>query len=151
MSIGFDETLPRRQLLITQRLRQRRCDLGLTQKQVVTRLARCGLRTTNRTLSSLEHGAGLEVAKLPALADALDCTVTYLVGLTDDPHRWEPDQPLDAQPRRAGSTPATASDVAAVHSWILGADVPDRGPHLSQVGHPSRPLRARATRPKGAR
>ncbi|MEO6503467.1 MAG: helix-turn-helix transcriptional regulator [Jatrophihabitantaceae bacterium] len=81
-----------RQLLITQRLRQRRDDLGLTQKQIVTRLARCGLLTTNRTLSSLEHGAGLDVAKLPELAIALDCTVTYLLGLTDDPHSWQPDE-----------------------------------------------------------
>ena len=54
-----------RHLLITQRLRQRRDDLGLTQKQIVTRLARCGLQTTNRALSGLEHGSGLDVAKLP--------------------------------------------------------------------------------------
>src|SRR6478672_11464878 len=80
-----------RHLLITQRLRQRRDDLGLTQKQIVTRLARCGLQTTNRALSSLEHGTGLDVAKLPELAAALDCTVTWLLGLTEDPHRWEPD------------------------------------------------------------
>ena len=40
---------------------------------------------------SLEHGAGLDVGKLPELARALDCTLTYLVGLTDDPGRWEPD------------------------------------------------------------
>src|ERR1700712_1190705 len=79
-----------RHLLITQRLRQRRDDLGLTQKQIVTRLARCGLLTTNRALSSLEHGSGLDVAKLPELATALDCTVTYLLGLTDDPHSWQP-------------------------------------------------------------
>lgn len=84
-----------RHLLITQRLRQRRDDLGLTQKQIVTRLARCGLQTTNRALSSLEHGSGLDVAKLPELAIALDCTVTYLIGLTDDPHSWQPDPPSE--------------------------------------------------------
>ncbi|PZS17784.1 MAG: hypothetical protein DLM57_07605 [Pseudonocardiales bacterium] len=139
MSIGFDQTWPRRQLLITQRLRQRRSDLGLTQQQVVTRLARHGLRTTNRSLSSLEHGAGLEVAKLPALAQALDCTVTYLVGLTDDPHRWEPDQPPAPQPRRAADPPAPADDAAGAHSLILGADVPDRGSHLRLDGQPSTP------------
>jgi transcriptional regulator with XRE-family HTH domain len=92
MTIHLDEGLTTRQLLITRRLRERRAELGLTQKQVVTRLARCGLRTTNRALSSLEHGAGIEVAKLPALAGALSCSVTYLLGLTDDPHRWEPDE-----------------------------------------------------------
>src|ERR1700722_20431418 len=103
MAIDFDQALPTRQLLITQRLRERRVGLGLTQKQVVTRLARCGLRTTTRALSSLEHGAGIEIAKLPALAGALDCSVTYLLGLTDDPRQWEPDQPLDATSRPAAT------------------------------------------------
>jgi transcriptional regulator with XRE-family HTH domain len=88
-----------RHLVITQRLRQRRDDLGLTQKQIVTRLAKCGLQTTNRALSSLEHGSGLDVAKLPELATALDCTVTYLIGLTEDPHSWEPDAPIELAPR----------------------------------------------------
>lgn len=123
MAIDFDQALPTRQLLITQRLRERRVGLGLTQKQVVTRLARCGLRTTNRALSSLEHGAGIEVAKLPALAGALDCSVTYLLGLTDDPGRWEPDQPVR---QVSGRSAATAPVTTASHSLILGADVPDR-------------------------
>ena len=65
--------------------------LGLTQKQVTSRLGRLGIASTNKTLSSLEHGAGLDVARLPELAAALDCTVTWLLGLTEDPHRWEPD------------------------------------------------------------
>lgn len=124
MDLGIGETWPGRQLLITQRLRARRADLGLTQKQVVTRLARCGVRTTNRALSSLEHGAGLDVAKLPELAAALDCTVTFLVGLTDDPHRWEPDA------RPAAATPhATEPRAAAARSasLILGAGLPEHG------------------------
>ena len=101
----------------------------------MTRLGRCGLRTTNRALSSLEHGTGLDVAKLPELAAALDCTVTYLIGLTDDPHRWDPDDEVDV-PRSAATRrmrgvdrgsdrpPTTRSTAAA--SLILGADVPDR-------------------------
>jgi transcriptional regulator with XRE-family HTH domain len=141
MSIGIDETWQHRQLLITHRLRQRRSDLGLTQKQVVTRLERHGLSTTNRAVSSLEHGAGLDVAKLPALADALDCTVTYLVGLTDDPHRWEPDQPAVAEPQPTSGAPtpeppAPAVDPAAAYSRILGADIPDRGPRLALDAQP---------------
>ncbi len=117
-----------RHLAITQRLRQRRDDLGLTQKQIVTRLAKCGLQTTNRALSSLEHGAGLDIAKLPELATALDCTVTYLIGLTDDPHRWEP----EATPTHAAVVePGTALDPPADagppdYSPILGAYLPDR-------------------------
>ena len=42
--------------------------LGLTQKEVVARLRRLGVVTTNKSLSSLEHGAGLDVGKLPELA-----------------------------------------------------------------------------------
>jgi transcriptional regulator with XRE-family HTH domain len=127
-----------RQLLITQRLRERRSQLGLTQKQVVTRLGRVGVQTTNRALSSLEHGTGLDVAKLPELASALDCTVTYLVGLTEDPHRWEPDQRVidltngHRQDHRAALAPA--SNGAARNSWILGAGVPDRDLHVDATG-----------------
>ncbi len=105
-----------------QRLRQRRSALGLTQKQVVTRLARQGVVTTNRALSSLEHGASVDVGKLPELADALDCTVTYLIGLTDDPLRWEPDHAL----------PADAPVKAPEHrSLILGHGIPERVDRLA--------------------
>lgn len=135
MRIGVDESVPRRQLLITQRLRQRRCDLGLTQQQVVSRLIQHGLSTTNRALSSLEHGAGLEVAKLPAFAHALDCTTTYLVGLTDDPQQWEPDPAESrAQPRpRTSAAPGPLVETPAGHSLILGVNVPDRGPYLTTL------------------
>ena len=124
-----------RHLLITQRLRQRRDDLGLTQKQIVTRLARCGLQTTNRALSSLEHGSGLDVAKLPELAIALDCTVTYLLGLTDDPHSWQPAEPVaepvagqaPARPVPVRATPAPApSNGSAGQSLILGEFFPEQ-------------------------
>jgi hypothetical protein len=133
-----DARIAARHALITQRLRQRRDDLGLTQKQIVTRLARCGMQTTNRALSSLEHGSGLDVAKLPELATALDCTVTYLIGLTDDPHSWHPDVPAVLPPRRitdrgpgTGPVPATSAPAAPVSgSWseslILGALIPER-------------------------
>ena len=80
-----------RHLVVSERLRTRRRELGLTQKEVVARLRRMGVVTTNKALSSLEHGAGLDVAKLPELACALDCTLTYLVGFTDTATQWEPD------------------------------------------------------------
>lgn len=137
MRIAYDQTWPGRQLLITARLRQRRCDLGLTQKQVVRRLGRSGVATTNRALSSLEHGAGIDVAKLPALAGALECTVTYLVGLTDDPQRWEPDHRLDEQgPVRVvpDARPALRTGASAACSLILGADIPERGSRLGTGG-----------------
>ena len=119
-----------RHLLITQRLRQRRDDLGLTQKQIVTRLARCGLLTTNRALSSLEHGSGLDVAKLPELAIALDCTVTYLIGLTDDPHSWQPDPPSELPPSRSAEPatgtrrPVTEQADQGTRSLLLGDFIP---------------------------
>lgn len=113
-------SVPARHLLITQRLRQRRDDLGLTQKQIVTRLARCGLQTTNRALSSLEHGSGLDVAKLPELATALDCTVTYLLGLTDDPHSW---QPAKAAPPPSHPVPSPADSTGKF--LILGEFLPE--------------------------
>lgn len=124
------ESWPDRQVLITRRLRQRRAELGLTQKQVVTRLGRCGLQTTNRAVSSLEHGAGVDVAKLPELAIALDCTITYLIGLTDDPHRWEPDVRYGRQPTPM-SEPELPMAAVPAHSWILGLEVPDRAGRLA--------------------
>lgn len=140
----FDDSWPGRQLLITQRLRSRRADLGLTQKQVVTRLARLGVRTTNRALSSLEHGAGVDVAKLPELAAALDCTVTYLIGLTDEPHRWEPDPRSRTAPAAAPSANAEQRSavprrgrparVASRDSLILGAGFPEHAPRSWPAG-----------------
>ena len=143
------ETWSERQLLINRRLRRRRAELGLTQKQVVTRLGRVGVQTTNRAVSSLEHGAGIDVAKLPEIANALECTVTYLLGLTDDPARWEPDgaarrslangiaaqAPSSSTPSAVGETSSetsTGSGRASSRSWILGLDVPDRDAGIRQ-------------------
>src|SRR5690349_20468282 len=122
MTFMSDVDIQARHLHITQRLRHRRDVLWLTQKQVVTRLGRCGLHTTNRALSSLEHGTGLDVAKLPELAAALDCTVTYLIGLTDDPHSWQPDPPATAS-----AAPVTSS-AASPPSLLLGAFIPQDRP-----------------------
>jgi transcriptional regulator with XRE-family HTH domain len=120
-----------RHLVVSHRLRARRQQLGLTQKQLVNRLARRGIRTTNKTLSSFEHGAGVDVVRLPELAAALECTVTYLLGLTEDPARWEPDRSglLDHQQT---ARPAVLNSHGVVGPpdghWILGPDVPARAP-----------------------
>ncbi|MFF0342768.1 helix-turn-helix domain-containing protein [Kribbella sp. NPDC004875] len=113
-----------RHLLVTQRLRSRRLQLGLTQKQVVTRLARRGVRTTNKTLSSFEHGAGVDVCRLPDLAVALECTVTYLLGLTEQPTRWEPDH----NPSLGRSVAGRDAQSADAH-LILGPDIPAKQTH----------------------
>ncbi len=104
------------------RMSERRHDLGLTQYDVVERLATLGVCASNRSLSAMEHGQGLDIGRLPELAVALDCTITYLLGLTDNPHSWPPDDmqvPI--------SVDATMSSVPSTPSgWILGPDVPDR-------------------------
>ena len=118
-----------RQHVVSQRLRLRRRNLGLTQQQVVARLADLGVLTTNKAVSALERGAGIDVAKLPELARALDCSVTYLLGLSDDPGRWDPDKdaepPAHRSPTRRASTP-----VERTASWILGPHVPDRSDRI---------------------
>lgn len=124
---------PNRHVLIAQRLRERRADLGLTQQQVVTRLAGRGLHMTNRALSSLEHGAGVDVAKLPELALALDCTVTYLLALTANPHRWEPD---DVRPEPTPSRSTSGPKRSA--SLIISSVVPERVIELGEVGRERR-------------
>ena len=145
-----DDLSTSRHLVVSQRLRLRRRALGLTQKQVVTRLSRLGVTTTNKALSSLEHGAGLDLAKLPELARVLDCSITWLLGLTEDPRRWDPD-PLrweavagpeaaaghpdlppgpggTAYPRPAAAAPTAAggNGSTAHRSWILGPLPPER-------------------------
>jgi hypothetical protein len=39
----------------------------------------------------MENGRGLDLGLLPDLAESLECTVTYLIGLAADPHSWQPD------------------------------------------------------------
>lgn len=103
------------------RIKERRRELGLTQAEVVERVSRHGSRLSNQALSAIENGRRLAVGRLPGLAAALDCTVTYLLGLTADPASWQPDEnaptgnaPTENATRRPGR-----------HSWILGPDVPD--------------------------
>ena len=81
-----------RHWVCAQRIRERRGTFGLTQREVAGRLVRLGSRTTNRTLSAMENGRGLDLGLLPELAESLECTVTYLIGLSSDPHSWEPDR-----------------------------------------------------------
>ncbi|KAA2263395.1 helix-turn-helix transcriptional regulator [Solihabitans fulvus] len=80
-----------RHWVCAQRLRERRLALGLTQREVVARLQQRGNLTTNRALSAMENGRGLDLGLLPELAHSLCCTVTYLLGLTADPHAWQPE------------------------------------------------------------
>ncbi len=117
-----------RHWVCARRLSERRHDLGLTQCDVVDRLSALGVSATNRTLSAMEHGQGVDVGRLPELALALDCTVTYLLGLTTEPLRWIPDEVTGV----AGPGPDAARPDPTSHgSWILGPDIPDR--HTSEI------------------
>jgi transcriptional regulator with XRE-family HTH domain len=111
-----------RHWVCAQRLRERRLELGLTQREVVGRLDRRGNRTTNRALSAMENGRGLDLGMLPELAESLRCTTTYLLGLTADPDSWAPDswlRPVQSEPA-AQTIRLTAAD-----GGVLTPDVPN--------------------------
>jgi transcriptional regulator with XRE-family HTH domain len=123
------DPLAERHWICARRLRERRRALGLTQADVVARLGDRGAVLTNRTLSAMENGRGLDLGRLPDLAAALDCTITYLVGLTADPARWEPDRPLTSRAAPAVDEPARdepARDEPAREEPAAGASVPHR-------------------------
>ncbi len=117
---SYDDIGAHRHLVVSERLRRRRRELGLTQKEVVVRLRRLGVSTTNKAVSGFEHGAGLDLCKLPEIARALDCTLTYLVGLTDDPARWVPDDLMWAGRMPTSRTEPARADARDGSPWILG-------------------------------
>jgi len=131
VTVAGYQTVAQRNLTCAIRIKERRRELGLTQAEVVEHVSQRGSRLSNQALSAIENGRRLAVGRLPDPADALDCTVTYLIGLTADPHRWPPDKPSGTasapgappRPRRpAVRDPVHPSD----RSWILGPDVPDQ-------------------------
>jgi hypothetical protein len=109
----------------------------------VGRLAKLGVQTTNRTLSNLEHGAGLDVARLPELAAALECTVSYLIGLTRSPHRWSPDPVNDPTAPVKGRPPneSMSADHGQADPSPPEAAPQAKRPAVSSTGpeHPSGP------------
>jgi transcriptional regulator with XRE-family HTH domain len=142
------QTVAQRNLTCAIRIRERRRQLGLTQAEVVALVNEHGSRLSSQALSAIENGRRLAVGRLPDLAAALQCTVSYLLGLTADPDRWEPDDarpPADARRPAGPSRPVTASPPPAEpaelaansgpgpaappqRGWILGPDVPDTFP-----------------------
>jgi transcriptional regulator with XRE-family HTH domain len=93
-----------RQALVGQRIARRRSDLGLRQTEILGRLDELGLTMSAGGLSSMERGIGLDVGKLLPLSLALECTITYLLGLTTEPNSWDPDSKLDLK-AEARTTP----------------------------------------------
>ena len=134
------QTVAQRNLTCAIRIRERRRELGLTQAEVVNRVSRHGSRLSNQALSAIENGRRLAVGRLPDLADALGCTVTYLLGLTDDPRQLATRCALTA-------SPVTASPVTASLPRPRGPAAARPGPPVSpQLDSRSR----RARRPGGA-
>src|ERR1700754_3054035 len=95
-----------RHWICARRLRERRLALGLTQREVVARLS--DSRLTNRSLSAMENGRGLDLGLLPELAESLSCPVTSLLGLTADPTAWQPDEQTVPRVRAADRVAAPA-------------------------------------------
>jgi DNA-binding XRE family transcriptional regulator len=125
------QTVAQRNLTCAIRIRERRRQLGLTQAEVVERVNDQGSRLSNQALSAIENGRRLAVGRLPDLASALECTVSYLLGLTADPDRWLPDdlpEPADVRPPGGSAGPGTngtpGRSVPPRRSWILGPDLP---------------------------
>lgn len=126
------QTVAQRNLTCAIRIRARRRQLGLTQAELVDRVSGRGSKLSSQALSAIENGRRLAVGRLPDLASALQCTVSYLLGLTADPARWEPDRPAPnhtpAVPSAAGPRPVTKGTTEPRPGWILGPDVPDSIP-----------------------
>ena len=85
----------RQQWALAQRLYLRRTELGLRQEDLVQRLGQQGLAITPGAISNWERTGSMDLPKLLALCGALECSLSYLVGLTKDPARWEPDEDVD--------------------------------------------------------
>lgn len=133
-----------RHWVCAQRLRARRLALGLTQREVAGRLPEgCG-HITNRALSAMENGRGLDPGLLPEFAETLECTVTYLLGLTDDPHSWQPDRWRGQRSDRTAERHNGAGLPARPARGVLSPDLPPgfsapalarrRDPNISPAG-----------------
>jgi transcriptional regulator with XRE-family HTH domain len=124
MASATREAATQRHWTCGRRLRERRHALGLTQAELVNRLGG-GPAITNRSISTWENGRGLDFGWLPELAVALDCSVTYLLGMTDDPRRWEP--AADSPDDKTVAKPATPAPAVSALPAAMEPAPPTRG------------------------
>ncbi len=139
------QTVAQRNLTCAIRIRERRRQLGLTQAELVDRVNGYGSRLSSQALSAIENGRRLAVGRLPDLAAALQCTVSYLLGLTADPDRWEPDD--------AGPAPQLSPNGPVTNRTVTTGPV-TTGPVTTQHRRPGRPAPPRLdprARPAGRR
>ncbi len=67
-----------------ERLRATRESVPLSQEQLAARLQLAGLNVTQKTISRMENGQRVIADyELPFLADALDVTIYYLLGIEE--------------------------------------------------------------------
>ena len=67
-----------------ERLRATRESVPLSQEQLAARLQLAGLNVTQKTISRMENGQRVIADyQLPFLADALDVTIYYLLGIEE--------------------------------------------------------------------
>ena len=145
------QTVAQRNLTCAIRIRERRRQLGLTQAELVDRVNGYGSRLSSQALSAIENGRRLAVGRLPDLAAALQCTVSYLLGLTADPDRWEPD---DAPARLLQPSARTAPSRTPRHEQPRHERPRhDRPPHERprRPGRPAPPRLDPRARPAGRR
>lgn len=129
--------LPRNRRACAARVVSRRRELGLSQQQLADRMTGPAGRYTNRAISRMENGQAILADELPALAAALDCSVTYLLGLTDDAAAWTPVAPArPARSRQPAGRAEISRDPSAAPAAALGrGDLPPiLGPGLLPAG-----------------
>ena len=71
-----------------ERIQQRRQELDLTQEQVANKM---GLKDRSSITKLEKSGNYISFKKLEQVADVLDCSVAYLLGMVSDPHEEHPD------------------------------------------------------------
>jgi transcriptional regulator with XRE-family HTH domain len=147
VTVAGYQTVAQRNLTCAIHIKERRRQLGFTQAEVVNLVSSHGSHLSNQALSAIENGRRLAVGRLPDLADALDCTVTYLLGLTADPHRWPPDAQThtEADVQAHAHTDIQTSKQAAEQSGELPGQ-PGR-PTAADPPLPPRPRRPSAHDP----
>lgn len=77
-----------------ERIRQRRLELGMTQKELAEKLG----YSTKTTVAAIEAGRNeLRQAKIQAIAEVLDCDPLWLIGLSNEAPEPKPGWYLDPE------------------------------------------------------
>ena len=66
----------------------------LSQAALAARVSELGVPITQALISRVETGSMTDARTLLGIAAALEASLTYLFGLTDEPESWEPTFPL---------------------------------------------------------